>query len=205
MKQLEFEFKDIDEIDDIDEAYWEQQPQIVMPNYSNYVIFPKQGLIWSKKTNKWVGNKNKKTGYWQCNLTSDDGKEWKTNLHRVIWVACNGNIPQGLQVNHIDETPSNNSISNLNLLTPKENANWGTRNERARKAISKAKKGKIPKAKPPKQVGAFKNGTLIMVFPSTREAERNGFDHRNVSACCRGCYNRPGNNTYKGFQWQYIN
>ena len=55
-----------------------------------------------------------------------------------------------------------------------------------------------------KQVGAFKDGKLVMTFPSTKEAKRNGFDQSAVSACCRNCYSREGNNVYKGFEWRYI-
>lgn len=63
-------------------------------------------------------------------------------LARVIWETFNGPIPPGLQVNHIDENPANNALSNLNLMTPKENSNWGTRNQRIGPKVSKALKGK---------------------------------------------------------------
>ncbi len=196
MKQFELDFKDIDEIDD--EAYWEQQPQIVMPNYSDYVIFSKQGLIWSKKRNKWIGAKNKKSGYWYCTLCSDDGKIWTNLLHRIIWIACNGEIPTDMQVNHRDENLDNNSVSNLNLLTQKENNNWGTRTERAAKAM----KGKfINRKDQSKAVGMYKNGVLIMTFPSTMEVQRQlGLNNSSISQCCNG-----KQQSHKGFQWQYIN
>ena len=44
---------------------------------------------------------------------------------------------------------------------------------------------------------------IICEFPSTNEAGRNGFDHSNVSAACRGCYLREGNHKYKGLNWYY--
>lgn len=47
-------------------------------------------------------------------------------IHRLVYISFNGPIPEGKVVNHIDENKLNNSLSNLNLLTPKENANWGT-------------------------------------------------------------------------------
>ena len=169
-------------------------------NFSNYEIYPNEGKIWSLKTNKWVGSKNKKTGYWECTLTSDDGIVWKTKVHRVIWTCVNGEIPQGYEVNHRDETTDNNSISNLNLLTHKENMNFGTRNVRAGKAIAKAMKGKhINRKDLSKPVGAYKNGTLIMVFPSTREAGRNGFNQGHIASCCNGKLQ-----SHKGYQWQFI-
>lgn len=178
------------DIEELDYNYWEQQEHIILPNYSNYIIYPKQGLVWSKKTNKWVGCKDK-NGYWHCALYDDKGKIWRTVLHRVIWVAVNGDIPQDLQVNHLDENKDNNRIDNLELVTRKENINFGTHNERSAKARSK-------------QVGAFKDGQLIMIFPSTLDADRQGYNTGAVSRCCNNCFNRQGNNTYKGYQWQYI-
>ena len=55
-----------------------------------------------------------------------------------------------------------------------------------------------------KQVGAFKDGKLVLVFKSTKEASRQGFHQGAVSDCCRNCFNREGNNVYRGYEWQYI-
>ena len=82
-------------------------------------------------------------------------------------------------------------ITNLELVSHKENINYGSRTKRASKSRFK-------------QVGAFKNGELIMSFPSIKECERQGFKKGNVCACCRNCFNREGNNKYKGFEWKYI-
>ncbi len=42
-------------------------------------------------------------------------------VHRVVWEAFNGEIPEGLQVNHIDGNKANNNLSNLELVKPAEN------------------------------------------------------------------------------------
>lgn len=55
-----------------------------------------------------------------------------------------------------------------------------------------------------KTVGAFKDGKLVMTFPSTKEAQRQGFNSGNIVSCCRNCFNRPGNNIYKGYEWRYL-
>ena len=49
---------------------------------------------------------------------------------RLVYAAFVGPIPEGMQVNHIDECKTNDAVWNLNLMTPKENSNWGTRNHR---------------------------------------------------------------------------
>lgn len=54
------------------------------------------------------------------------GNTNRVSVHRAVWEAFNGKIPEGLQVNHIDEDKHNNHLDNLNLMTAKENTNWGT-------------------------------------------------------------------------------
>lgn len=183
-----------------------------IPNYSSYLVLPNEGLVYSLKQHKFIGGPNN-TGYWNCALTADDGKVWGTKVHRVIWMAVNGEIPEGMQVNHIDEDKNNNCIFNLNLMTAKENCNWGTRNERAGKASGKARLGKpltdeckknMSKAQMNNSytsipVGAYKNEELIMSFPSMGEAERNGFSQSHISSCCLG-----KRKTHRGYEWRYI-
>lgn len=41
-------------------------------------------------------------------------------LHRDVWTHYNGEIPKGYVIHHIDGNPSNNDISNLQLMTQSE-------------------------------------------------------------------------------------
>ena len=42
-------------------------------------------------------------------------------VHRLVWEAFVGPVPVGLQVDHVDGDKSNNSLSNLQLVTASEN------------------------------------------------------------------------------------
>ena len=164
-------------------------------DYSKYEVY-EDGRIYDYNKNMFLKPKTRKDGYQTVILSDNEGKSKLYLLHRVVYETFSGEpIPEGMQVNHRSEVKTENFFANLELVTPKENVNYGTRNAR----ISKAKKGIIPKANPPKQVGAFKNGELIFTFPSTAEAGRNGFKQQAVSSCCRGELK-----THKGYTWRYI-
>lgn len=43
-------------------------------------------------------------------------------LHRLVWMLQHGEIPEGMEVDHIDRNKGNNHPSNLRLATKSENA-----------------------------------------------------------------------------------
>ena len=154
--------------------------------YDKYEVF-EDGKIWSYSRNKFLKPKTKKDGYQLVNLYDNEGKRKMYQVHRIVYETFSGSpIPEGMQCNHISEDKTDNRFCNINLMSPKENCNWGTRNKRSAKSRSK-------------QVGAFKNDELVLVFQSTKEAGRQGFNQSNVSACCRGKLK-----THKGYTWKYI-
>lgn len=170
-------------------------------DFNKYEVY-EDGRIWSYKSKKFLKPQTTKDGYKRVGLVDNEGKRKWYLVHRVVWEAVSGEpIPEGYEVNHLKESKNENSFESLNLMSHKENLNFGTRNARAGKAISKAMTNNT---KISKQVGAFQNGELVMSFPSTMEAKRQGFDQGAVSKCCRNCFNIPGNNVYKGFTWKYI-
>lgn len=71
---------------------------------------------------------------------SREGKTIDRGIHRLVAEAfiTNPDPINKIEVNHIDEDKDNNTVENLEWVTPKENANHGTRNERVALANGKA-------------------------------------------------------------------
>ena len=128
-------------------------------------------------------------GYLKVGL-SKNGESTSKDVHKLIYEAFYGVVPDGMQVNHIDENKLNNCINNLNLLTPQDNTNYGTAIERMRKT----------KSKPVFQYTL--DYKLVAVYSSTKEAAKVlGFDQASISACARG---KKHCKTYKGYIWSYV-
>ena len=86
----------------------------------------------------------------------------------------------------------NKERTTIEWVTPKENSNYETRNERIAKALTNGKQ-----SKPVLQLSL--SGDLIREWPSTKEIERQlGYNNANISACCRGKLK-----TAYGFRWCY--
>ncbi len=92
-------------------------------NWNDIFTYKDGQLIWKIspsykiKEGAVAGNKTG-PGYWQICFK---GKFYK--LHRIIWQMFYGEIPQDLEIDHIDRDKDNNRIENLRLATRSENAN----------------------------------------------------------------------------------
>ena len=85
----------------------------------------------------------------------------------------------------------NKERTTIEWVTPKENNDYGTHNERSAKTRTN---GKLSK----KVLQLSLTGELIREWESTRECGRNGFCQSSVARCCQGKLK-----TYKGFRWEY--
>ena len=134
----------------------------------------------------------KDNGYLQAIFYNNSGKMKHFYVHRLVCEAFHENSKNKPCVNHIDENKTNNTASNLEWCTYKENSNHGTRNARMAKGVAKAFS---------KPVGQYTTaGKLVKVWQSTREVERQlGFDHRSISKVARG-----KRNTAYGYVWKYV-
>lgn len=131
-------------------------------------------------------------GYLHLQLYKD-GIPKNYEISRLVYFTFNPDADTKLQVNHIDEDKLNNRLDNFNLMTCKENNNWGTRIERFIKKIRNHKSMS-------KSVLQFdKNGNFIKEWPSISEAARiTNMSAGTIVGCCKG-----RRKTYKGFIWKY--
>ena len=130
-------------------------------------------------------------GYMRVGLSRDNKLTGKL-VHRLVWEAFNGPIPEDKEVNHIDEDKLNNRLENLNLVTRRENCVWGTRVERQRKSMIN---GKLSK----KVLQYDLDGNFIREWVSLSQiAREKGYSVGNISTCCHGL-----SRTAYGYTWKY--
>lgn len=133
-----------------------------------------QGRIRNTKTGRIIKQGMNKYGYPQV-CVSKYGKHYTITVAKCVWTAFNGKVPEGMQINHINEDKTDNRLENLNLMTPKENNNWGTHNERMKKSLSRT-------------VQQYsRDGKLLKTYKSLRTAaEETGYSRGYLSDCCKG-------------------
>ena len=126
------------------------------------------------------------SGYQRVLLYNDNKKHREYRVHRLVWEAFMGPIPEGLQINHKDENKSNNSLENLEIVTPKQNVNYGTRNIRITRS----------KMKPVAQID-IATGEILKEYPSLRCVRKeygNSVTHA-ITGRTKQAY---------GFKWKYL-
>ena len=144
-------------------------------------------------------------GYLRVELRKNEERK-RCLVHRLVAETFLPNPENKPQVNHKIEGDEGKKInmvifntdgsinkekSTIEWVTPKENSNYGTRNERVAKANTNGKC-----SKPVLQLSL--SGDLIREWPSIHECGRNGFSYQHVAACCRG-----ERKTHKGFRFMY--
>ena len=90
--------------------------------FSKYYLASKSGQILSLKWNKRriLKLNNNCWGYLVFNFY-ENNKKRQYFVHRFVYECFKGTIPKGMHTDHCDNNKENNSISNLQLLTPSEN------------------------------------------------------------------------------------
>ncbi len=144
---------------------------------NGFVRNAKSGELLKPTLNTW--------GYPSVTLCHD-GKRKNMTVHRLVAEAFLPNPNNLPEVNHLDEDKTNNTVPNLEWTTKKANINYGTRTQRANE-------------KKHKRVIQYElTGEIVRVWDSLKEAEKHGFHHSAISACCRG-----KRAAHLGYAWGY--
>lgn len=86
---------------------------------TNYVAM-ENGTVYNTKTKHYMTPYINTSGRYRVCL-SINGYSKAIDVHKIIYEAFNGPVPEGMTINHIDENKLNNRPENLNLLTRSEN------------------------------------------------------------------------------------
>src|SRR5262245_14616307 len=91
-----------------------------VPGFPGYKVSP-SGVVKSlKRGGKILAQFEDETGYWHINLYRN-GRPTHFLIHRLVALCWIGEIPPQMEVNHKDGNKSNNSVSNLEIVTGAEN------------------------------------------------------------------------------------
>jgi hypothetical protein len=95
--------------------FWLERPLSHFKTYNGMVAT--NSRFAGKKVTTRATNKGKRTNYLTVRFM---GRLYLQ--HRVIWEMLEGEIPAGLQIDHIDGNGENNKIDNLRLVTNQQNS-----------------------------------------------------------------------------------
>ena len=115
---------------------------------------------------------------------SKEGKLKAHRVNRLVAIAFIDNHKGYDQAGHMDDDNQNNNVKNLYWTNSKEN---NTHNEKHKRCILKLSK---------RIVGVKGNESII--FSSSTEAGKNGFNASAIRNCISGL-----SNTHKGYKWEH--
>lgn len=134
-------------------------------------------------------------GYYEYQLADPRANKKRIYMaHRLVAIHFIPNPENKREVNHLDENPRNNIVTNLAWATPKENCNYGTRNIKCRECNRKY-------FKPVRQYTL--EGKFIKEYETCTDAAKElGIGLENISRAARQVQNRK---TAKGYIWEFVN
>lgn len=107
----------------------------ITQEYVNENFYYEDGKLFRKKHSKFTLE-----GHWEWAITLSNFRPYRRitiyknnrqkqiNIHRLIWIMFNGDIPDGLVIDHINGDSLDNRIENLRCCTQRENSMSNKRN-----------------------------------------------------------------------------
>lgn len=190
---------------------------VEVEGFSNRYEISNRGRLWSNIRNKYLGSKDKKTGYIHATLTTGEGEIVSTSIHRLVGEAFipNDDPENKTEINHKNYRRYDNRVENLEWVSRQENIEYSYDNifteENNKKRAEGTKKKwedqeyreKIraavieSRSKPVEQYNI--DGELIGTYPSATAAqEATGIDRTNICHALKGEQKTAG-----GYKWKY--
>lgn len=173
-------------------------------DYPAYFVY-EDGRIWSTKTNKFLRPATNSGGYKSVELFNENGSK-RLLIHRIVAKAFIPNPLDLPQINHIDENPANNAVSNLEWCSAEYNMNYGVGRQTRHLKIdysTQARKNLARENGKKASVGVAmftKDGRLLKSFHSGKEASlKTGIQQSNILRAAKGERKTAG-----GFIWKKI-
>lgn len=122
-----------------------------------------------------------------------NGRKHPYGVHRLVAQAFLPNPNNYPEVNHINETPSDNRLVNLEWCSIEYNRNYGTRAQRIAYALSRS------------CIAIYPDGATVW-FSGIHEASKiTGINYRNIHAVCQGKRQHAGGIAWKFADEEYNN
>lgn len=133
-----------------------------------------------------------------------------TKVHKLVWEAFNGPIPEGMQIDHRDGDKTNNMLENLRCVTPKENQHNPVTRPKYLEAMKKLAQSPEWRRKTAEAVRNARNKTILQINNVTGDVIRRwecasdvfreiGIQQQNISKCCNGKRVLAG-----GYRWMFF-
>lgn len=164
-----------------------------IPGFEEFYSISKNGDVYSKRQNKFLKNRLSKDGYNRVALCVN-GKRYEHRVARLVAMTYIDNPNELPQVNHIDLNTLNDSVSNLEWCTNKQNADHA--------ALAGNREGIIRGIyKAYKFTNVFNNKSFVII------GFKNLMKHFNVKDTCKKTLSRRANTgdyikkgVFKGFK-----
>ena len=92
-----------------------------VPGFEGLYQASEDGRVRSIRSGKVLRPFHDERGYGRCGFYDATGRFKCVTLHKAVFTAFNGPLPEDREVDHIDQNPANNALSNLQSITRREN------------------------------------------------------------------------------------
>lgn len=92
-----------------------KQREIFKPvlGFEGFYTVSNFGRVWGIKRQIFLTPSKDVYGYYYLNLFRNDGKLHSYKLHRMVYEAFRGKLPQNFDIDHLDQNKANNNLNNL--------------------------------------------------------------------------------------------